>query len=151
MTTSIDSPDSTYESKVRRSFANQAFMHTLGATIARLAPGKCDIVMPSHPSLAQQHGYIHAGAVGAIADSAAGYAALTLAPPDSSVLTVEYKINLVAPAQGDSFVARARVIKSGKTLKIALSEVFSLRDGTETLCAVMTATIMILHGKPEPA
>jgi uncharacterized protein (TIGR00369 family) len=97
----------------------------------------------------QQHGFIHGGVVGMIADSAAGYAAMTMVPSDASVLTVEYKMNLVAPASGEKLVARGRVVRPGRTLIVTQAEVFAIRDGRETLCALMQQTIMVMHGKPE--
>jgi uncharacterized protein (TIGR00369 family) len=95
----------------------------------------------------QQHGFVHAGAVAAIADSAAGYAALSLMPPGSGVLTTEFKINLLSPAGGEQLVARGRVIKAGRTLTLALSEVFAVRGGQEKLCAMLTATLMTVEGR----
>lgn len=149
MSTPTEILDPNYESKVRDSFSRQKFMQTLGAKITKLSPGACEIAMQYHELLTQQHQYIHAGAIGAIADSAAGYAAFTLSPPNSSVLTTEYKINLVSPAKGDSFVARARILKSGKTLKVAMCEVFAIEDGAEKLCAVLMGTIMILSNRSD--
>ena len=97
----------------------------------------------------QQHGYVHGGVVGMIADSAAGYAAMTMAPDDASVLTVEYKMNLVAPADGEKLVARGMVIRPGRTLIVTKAEVFAIKGGKETLCAIMQQTIMVMHGKAE--
>jgi uncharacterized protein (TIGR00369 family) len=99
--------------------------------------------------LTQQHGYFHAGVTAAIADSASGYAAYSLMPADSSVLTVEYKINLVAPAEGDALVARGRVLRSGKTLKICAADVFVVNGAEEILCATSLSTIMALAGRPD--
>jgi uncharacterized protein (TIGR00369 family) len=99
--------------------------------------------------LTQQHNYFHAGVTGAAADSACGYAAYTLMPADSSVLTVEYKINLLAPADGEELIARARVVRSGKTLKICTADVFVRKDGAENHCATMLATIMCMVGKAD--
>ena len=103
------------------------------------------------PEITQQHGYIHGGVVGMIADSAAGYAANTLTPADTSVLTVEYKLNLVAPADAQRLVARGEVVKPGRTLIITKAEVFAIRDEHWTLCAIMQQTIMAMHGKRERA
>jgi uncharacterized protein (TIGR00369 family) len=103
------------------------------------------------PELTQQHNYFHAGVSGAIADSACGYAAYSLMPADCSVLTVEYKINLLAPAVGEELIARARVLRSGKTLKVCSGEVYAQKNGVETHCAMMLATIMCLPGKLERA
>jgi uncharacterized protein (TIGR00369 family) len=141
--------DPNYKNKVMESFARQSFMQTLGASITNLGPGFCEILFPYQESLTQQHKFIHAGAVASIADSAAGYAAFTLSAPNSSVLTTEYKINLLSPAKGDRFIARSKVIKSGKTLKIAFSEVYAVENNSEKLCAVLLATVMILENKSD--
>jgi len=130
----------------RESFSRQGLMTHLGAEVVALRPGHCEIQVRYRKELTQQHGYFHAGVGAAIADSAAGYAAFTLMSADSSVLTVEYKINLLAPAQGDFLLARARVVRSGKTLKICATDVFGLKNGKETLCATMLSTIMALAG-----
>jgi len=122
-------------------------METLGASIARVSPGEVDLVLPMSPSLSQQHGFMHAGAVASIADSAAGYAALTLMPPGAGVLTAEFKINLLAPAMGDRIVARGRVVKAGRTLTLAQSDVFAEREGQEKLVALLTATLMSIEGR----
>jgi uncharacterized protein (TIGR00369 family) len=122
-------------------------MTTLGATLESVAPGHVVIALRPHPSTSQQHGFVHAGAVSAIADSAAGYAALTLMPPDRGVLTTEFKINLLAPAKGDRIVARARVIKAGRTLSLAQAEVFADTGGQEKLIALLTATLMTVEGR----
>ena len=111
--------DAEYESRVRESFARQGLMKHFGAELAELGPGRAEIRVPFRTELTQQHGYFHAGVSGAIADSACGYAAYTLMPADSSVLTVEYKMNLLAPAEGEKLMARARVLRSGKTLRFA--------------------------------
>ena len=141
--------DSGFESKVRESFLRQAFMQHLGAQMAAVRPGACEIRVPFRAELAQQHGYFHAGVSGAIADSASGYAAYTLMPPQSSVLTVEYKLNLVAPAMGQGLVARAEVIRNGKTLKICRADVFAEKDGVETLCATSLSTIMTMFERSD--
>lgn len=151
MTSPFVFEDPAFESKVLDSFSRQSFMQTLGAKLTKLAPGFCEITLPYSDSLTQQHKFIHAGAIGAIADSAAGYAAYSLAPENSSVLTTEFKINLLSPAKGDALVARAKIIKSGKTLKIAVSEVFAIGNGAEKLCAVLMGTIMIMREKPDSA
>ena len=136
-----------YEARVRASFAKQGFMGTLGATMCNVAPGLVEIAIRPGASISQQHGFVHAGAVSAIADTAAGYAALTLMPPNRGVLTTEFKINLLAPAQGDRILARGRVVKSGRTLTIAQTEVFSESGGQEKLIALLTATLMAIEGR----
>ena len=124
-------------------------MKHLGAKLAVLGAGHTEIHVPFRTELTQQHGYFHAGVSGAIADSACGYAAYTLMPADSSVLTVEYKLNLLAPAAGEKLVARARVMRSGKTLKICAADVYALKNSDEIHCATMLATIMCLPGKSD--
>ncbi|QEN86464.1 PaaI family thioesterase [Labrys sp. KNU-23] len=122
-------------------------MHTLGATLARVLPGHVEIFLVPTSKVSQQHGFVHAGAVSAIADSAAGYAALSLMPLERGVLTAEFKINLLAPAAGERIVARGKVIKAGRTLTLAQAEVFAQSEGKERLIAVLTATLMAIEGK----
>jgi uncharacterized protein (TIGR00369 family) len=143
--------DSEYEERVRDSFARQGLMGHLGARLVALGPGQVEIRVGYRAELTQQHGYFHAGVSGAIADSACGYAAYTLMPKDSSVLTVEYKMNLLAPAQGEELIARGRVVRSGKTLKICAADVYALKGGEEVHCATMLSTVMCLPGKPDRA
>jgi len=133
-----------FEARVRDSFARQTAMATMGAEIAHVAPGEVDLRMAYRADLAQQHGFLHAGIVSALADSACGYAAYTLMPPDAGVVSVEFKVNLMAPAAGESFVARARVKKAGRTLTVCNADVFALRAGEERLIATMQATMMTL-------
>ena len=141
--------DTEYQRRVRDSFQRQGLMRHLGAELVSLEPGGVVIRVPFCGELTQQHGYFHAGVTGAIADSSCGYAAYTLMPADSSVLTVEYKINLPAAADGEELIARARVVRSGKTLKICTADVFVRKDGTENHCAMMLATIMCMAGKSD--
>ena len=124
-------------------------MGLIGAEITAVAPGYCAIALVPRPELSQQHGYVHAGVVSAIADSAGGYAGFTLFPSDASVLTVEYKLNLLAPAAGDRIVAEGFVVKPGRTLVITRGEVHAERDGTRSLVAIMQQTLMIMRGKPD--
>ena len=143
--------DAEYQRRVRESFERQGLMKYLGAGLVSLEPGGVVIRVPFRGELTQQHGYFHAGVTGAIADSACGYAAYTLMPADSSVLTVEYKMNLLAPADGEELIARARVVRSGKTLKVCSADVFVLKGGAENHCATMLSTVMCLAGKPDRA
>ncbi|AWI79405.1 MAG: thioesterase [Betaproteobacteria bacterium HGW-Betaproteobacteria-13] len=143
--------DPDYADRVRASFGMQQAMQLIGAELAELEPGFAEIHLPHRPEITQQHGYIHGGVVGMIADSAAGYAANTLTPHDTSVLTVEYKLNLLAPADGQRLVARGEVIKPGRTLLITRAEVYAVRDERWTLCAVMQQTIIAMHGKKDGA
>lgn len=141
--------DPGYERRVRESFARQGMMKHLGAELVSLEPGAAEIRAAFRPELTQQHNYFHAGVTAAIADSACGYAAYTLMPADSTVLTVEYKINLLAPADGEELIARARVVRSGKTLKVCSADVFVRKDGSENHCATMISTVMCLAGKSD--
>ena len=143
--------DPNYAERVRASFGLQHAMSLIGAEMALVEPGYVEIHLPHKAEVTQQHGFIHGGVVGMIADSAAGYAANTLTAADTSVLTVEYKMNLVAPADGQRLVARGEVVKPGRTLIITKAEVFAIRDGKWTLCALMQQTIMAMHGKKERA
>jgi uncharacterized protein (TIGR00369 family) len=136
-----------YEERIRSSFAKQGLMSTLGATLGTVSPGAVDIVLRPHAAISQQHGFVHAGAVSAIADSAAGYAALSLMPPATGVLSTEFKINFLAPAVGDRIVARGRVVKAGRTLTVAQSEVFVESGGQEMLIALLTATLMTVEAR----
>ena len=135
------------EQRVRSSFAKQGLMTTLGAALESVSPGTVEIALYPRADISQQHGFVHAGAVSAIADTAAGYAALTLMPAGAGVLTTEFKINLLAPASGDRIVAVGKVIKAGRTLTIAQSEVFAENGGQSKLIALLTATLMTLQGK----
>jgi uncharacterized protein (TIGR00369 family) len=132
-----------YEAVVRESFSRQALMSTLGATITRLAPGVVHLSAPYAPQFAQQNGFWHAGAVASLADSANGYAAFTLAAPGTDVLAVEFKINLLAPARGEAFLAEGRVLRPGRTLTVCLAEVYALARESRTLIASMQSTIII--------
>ena len=138
-----------YETRVRESFARQGAMRLMGAQVAEVAPGYCAITLIPRPELSQQHGYVHAGIVSAIVDSAGGYAGFTLFPEESSVLTVEFKLNLLAPAGGERLVAEGFVVKPGRTLAITRGEVHAERDGKRTLVALMQQTLMVMHGKSD--
>lgn len=140
-----------FESRVRSSFERQQFMATLGAALGRVEPGFVEIHLPITQALSQQHGFVHAGAVASIADSACGYAALTLMGADSGVLAVEFKINLMAPAAGESLVARGRVIRAGRTLSVCQAEVAAVTGEVEKDVALLVATIMNVRGRSEVA
>ena len=133
--------------RVRASFARQGLMATLGATLESVGDGEAEISLVPHPEISQQHGFVHAAAVTAIADSAAGYASLTLMPPGTGVLSTEFKINLLAPARGDRIVAHGRVVKAGRTLTVAQSEVFAETDGDRKMIALLTATMMAVQDR----
>jgi uncharacterized protein (TIGR00369 family) len=141
--------DPCYEARVRDSFARQPFMAHLGARIVHLAPGACDIEMTYRRELTQQHGFIHGGALASIADSAAGYAAFSLMPAESSVLTVEYKLNILRPAEGEAMIARGRVVKAGRTLTVVQADVYSRSAGRERLTVTSLQTLMRLDGRSD--
>jgi uncharacterized protein (TIGR00369 family) len=140
--------DPDFEPRVRESFARQRVMMTIGARLGKVAPGAIEIELPFRSDLTQQHGFLHGGIVTTIADSACGYAALSLMPPAAAVLTVEYKVNLLAPARGERFVARGRVLRPGRTLTVCEAEVVALDGGVETPVALMLATMMALLDRP---
>ena len=131
---------------VRTSFEQQGLMKTLGATLDRIEPGVVDISIPYHDGLTQQHGFLHAAATTAIADTASGYAALSLMPAGNEVLTIEFKVNLLRPAAGTHFVAEGRVVKPGKTIPVARADVFAHADGAPVLIATLLATMIALAG-----
>jgi uncharacterized protein (TIGR00369 family) len=144
----VDQPeDADCRDRIQASFDRQGLMKTLGATLGRVSPGLVEITICPDPAISQQHGFVHAGAVSAIADTAAGYAALSLAPAGRGVLTTEFKINLIAPAVGDRILARGRVVKAGRTLTVAQTEVFAGTAGQEKLVALLTATMMTMEGR----
>jgi uncharacterized protein (TIGR00369 family) len=138
-----------FEARVRASFVRQGAMKTLGAEIVEVAPGYCAIALVPRAEVSQQHGYVHAGVVGAIVDSAGGYAGFTLFPASASVLTVEFKLNLLAPAAGERLVAEGFVVKPGRTLTITRGEVHAEDRGRRTLVAIMQQTLMVMHGKAD--
>jgi len=134
--------DTDYEARVRASFARQRVMETIGAELSRVEPGEVDIEIRFREDLTQQHGYLHAGIVAAVVDSACGYAALSLAPPGAEVLSIEFKLNLLSPAAGESFVARARVKRAGRNVTVCAGDLFALKGDSEKLVATMLATMM---------
>ena len=143
----LANPD--FAESVAASFNKQQAMHLIRATLPVVEHGQAEIHLPHWEGVEQQHGFVHGGVVGMIADSAAGYAAMTMVPATASVLTVEYKMNLVAPADGEKLIARGQVVRPGRTLIVTKAEVFAVKDGKETLCALMQQTIMVMHGKSE--
>jgi uncharacterized protein (TIGR00369 family) len=132
-----------FEARVRESFARQTLMTSLGITIARIAPGEVDLALPYSARLCQQNGFLHAGAIASVADSANGYAAFTLAPPDSDVLAVEFKINLLAPARAAAFLACGRVLRAGRTITVCHADVFTADPSPPTLVATMLSTLIV--------
>jgi uncharacterized protein (TIGR00369 family) len=134
--------DADYEARVRRSFARQRVMATIGATLARVAPGEVEIELQFREDLTQQHGYLHAGIVATVVDSACGYAALTLAPAGAEVVSIEFKLNLLAPAVGERFVARAQVKRAGRNIAVCAGDLFASTGDAEKVVATMLATMM---------
>lgn len=130
--------------RVRESFARQPAMTTIGARLMTVEPGKVEIELPFSQKLTQQHGFIHAGITSMIADTACGYAALSLMPADAAVLTTEFKVNLLAPAKGDRLIASGRVVRPGRTLMVCLGEVFAEEGGERKQVALMTASMMVV-------
>ncbi len=145
--TSSAPQDPEFESRVRASFERQRFMATIGARLARVAAGEVDIELDVRDELTQQHGFLHAGALAAAADSACGYAALSLMPVGAAVLSVEFKINLLAPAAGERVVARGRVIRAGKTVTVCWGDVTAYSGDTERLVATMVGTMMTVRDR----
>lgn len=140
-----------FERTVRESFERQAHMATLNARITRLEPGAVDLTAPYDPRFSQQNGFWHAGAVASLADSANGYAAFSLAPAGTDVLAVEFKINLLAPAEGEAFRAEGRVLRPGRTLTVCRADVFGISGGDSRLVATMLSTIIIRPPTDVPA
>ena len=134
--------ETSIEKRVKDSFARQIVMATIGATITRVKQGEVTIELPFRSDLTQQHGFLHAGIVTMIVDTACGYAALTLMPASAAVLSVEFKVNFLSPADGEKLIARGRVIKPGRTLTVCSGEVHAKKDGKEKLVATMLATMI---------
>lgn len=140
--TNLKPPDEEFENRVRSSFDRQQVMKTIGAEMTHVSPGEVHIDLPYSEALTQQHGFLHAGIVTIIVDSACGYAAYTLMPVFSEVLTVEFKVNFLAPARGERFIAIGNVIKPGRTLTVCCGKVLAVSNGEEKLIATIQATMM---------
>jgi uncharacterized protein (TIGR00369 family) len=138
-----------FEKKVRDSFGRQLFMSTIGAEMISVTRGGVEIAFPFSSKLTQQNGFVHAGAVTSILDSACGYAALSVAPEGADVLSVEFKVNLLATGTGESFIARASVKRAGKRLTVCTADAFAVTAGEEKLIATMLATMMNKDSKPK--
>lgn len=145
--TLIANPD--FAQAVLDSFNRQNAMHLIRASMPVIEHGLVEIHLPHWDGIEQQHGFVHGGVVGMVADSAAGYAAMTVVPADASVLSIEYKVNFVAPAMGEKLIARGQVIRPGKTIVVTKADILAVADGQEKLCAVMQQSIMVVHGRPE--
>jgi len=141
--------DPNFESRVRASFNRQSAMKTLGIEIKGLEAGRIELVMPYHEAYSQQHGFVHAGIIATALDSAFGYAAFSLMPDDAAVLTVEFKINLLAPAAGDGFAFRADVVKAGRTITVCEGQAFAMKNQSSKLIATMTGTMMALFQRDD--
>lgn len=141
--------DPRYADRVRGSFARQRFMATMGATMIRVAAGEVDIELPFDPALTQQHGFVHGGAIASVLDVACGYAASTLMPADAGVLTVEFKINFLAPAAGERFRFTGRVRRAGRTVTFVDGDAIAVADGRARTIATMQATMITVHGRDD--
>ncbi len=138
-----------FERRVRASFMNQRVMETIGARLARVGPGEVEIELAYDERLTQQTGFLHAGVVTTVLDSACGYAAFTLMEPGSEVLSIEFKVNLLAPAVGEKLVARASVVKAGRTITVCRADGWMVRDGEEVQVATMVGTMMNVRERGE--
>lgn len=136
--------DPGFPPRVRASFASQPAMATIGAVLTRVEPGEVDIELPFRADLTQQNGFIHAGMLSAVMDSACGYAAFTLMPADAGVLSIEFKVNLLAPALGERIIARGRVVRAGRTISVCTGDAYAVRNGREHHVATMTGTMMTM-------
>ena len=132
------------EQRCRDSFARQKMMAAIGAEVLSVKAGECELVMPFDERFTQQHGFMHAGVIATLADSACGYAALSLMPEDAAMLTTEFKVNLLSPAKGERFIAVGRVVRPGKKLMVCLGEVFAEEGGKRKQVALMTASMMVI-------
>jgi len=145
---SMEPRDPQWQEKVRDSFARQKVMTLIGAELVEVGPGRCEIHLPFRDDLTQQNNYFHAGIVSTLVDSAGGYAGFSLMPAGSDVLTVEYKLNLLAPGEGERLIAIGEVIKSGRNLVITRGEVYAVNNGRSIHCATMQQTLMTMRGDP---
>ncbi|MGR9577200.1 PaaI family thioesterase [Pandoraea sputorum] len=140
--------DPAVDAKIRTSFDKQGVMTHWGAQLTHITDGFCEISLPFSDKVNQQLGYFHGGVIGAIADSAGGYAGYTRISPDQELVTAEYKLNILAPGKGDTLVGRGQVVKSGRTLIVATAELFAIDNGKWTLCALMQQTLFVLAASP---
>ncbi len=139
--------DKNFEYKVVESFNHQEVMKTVKASIVSVFPGEVELQFPFQDSLTQQHGFIHAGIISTVLDSACGYAAFSLMSADAAVLTIEFKVNLLSPAKGDNFIAKGKVIKPGKNITVATGEMFAQEGNKQKLVASMSGTLMSVYNK----
>ena len=148
MSTDARPRDPDFEARVRASFGRQRLMQTLGVRLTRIAAGECELEMPFDAAFAQQHGFLHAGTLTSVVDSACGYAALSLMAPGAAVMSVEFKVNLLAPAAGDLLIARARIVRSGRTLTIVSGDGFMRSGDRERHVFTLLGTMMAVEGRP---
>ncbi len=146
---SFDIKDPDYKVKIHDSFYRQTFMNLIGAALTKIEPGYVEVQLPYKKELAQQHKYFHGGVIGALADTVGGYAAFTLTPPDSTVLSVEYKLSFLNPGDGETLIARGKVIKGGKQLTTCSADVYVVKNGVEKICATALVTIMNFYNKSD--
>jgi uncharacterized protein (TIGR00369 family) len=139
--------DPNYAARVRASFGRQRLMATIGAELTEVGPGVVTIRLLFRDDLTQQHGFLHAGVIASVADSACGYAALSLMPADAGVLSIEFKVNMLAPAKGDAIVARGTVVRAGRTIMVCRADVHATTSGDEKLVAAMQGTMMVVEGR----
>lgn len=144
-------PDAGFEERVRESFSRLAFMRTIGARLLNVGPGEVDIDLPVRDDLTQQRGFVSAAVVTAIVDAACGYAAMSLMPAGSDVVTVEYKVNFISPARGERLLAHGRVVKAGRALTVCAGEVHALGDAAPKAVATMLGTMAALQKAPDVA
>ena len=149
MPTDFQPADPDFEARVRASFARQSAMGTIGAQMVRAEPGEVEVQLPWAAHLTQQHGFLHGGIVGAALDSACGYAGSTLMPADVGVLSIEYKINFVAPARGQRFRMVGTVVKPGRTISVVEGRAYAVDEGREKLVATMSTTLMAISGRED--
>lgn len=147
--TDFQPADAGFAKRVQGSFARQGVMVFMGATLPVVEPGYCEIHLPYKPELTQQHGFFHGGVIGMIADSAAGYAGYSLMAADAGVLTIEYKMNIVAPGDGELLIAEGTVIKPGRSVTVTKADVFAIKNGQRKLCATMLQSLAVRTGIPE--
>lgn len=147
--TEFTPPDPEYAARVRASFDRQPFMRLIGASLDAVEPGRCRISLPYRPELSQQHGFFHGGVIGTIADNCGGYSAFSLAEADSTILTVEYKLNIVAPGRGERLEGEGQVLRAGRRLVVCESRIFAVAGARRTLCAVALATLMLIAGRSD--
>ena len=141
--------DKEFAARVRASFARQGFMEYVGAYLNQIDPGYVEIHVPFNDQISQQHGFFHGGLIGTIGDTAAGYAAFSLMPQNASILTVEYKLNLMAPAEGEMLIARGRVVRAGRTLTVCQCDIYVARNNSQKHCAILLGTFMTMANTPD--